>query len=295
MSDVAEPPVEFETPPLFVATDSYAARWQKRFFICQKIQLSSLVVAATGGATGWHYKNYKISAILTAASLLAALLVRFYLAKVRPERKWYNGRAAAESIKTLAWKYVECAKPFPKTLNETEANRLFITRIKNVLSEVPTLDEPVAHSVDQITDSMRQLRAKPLAERRKHYIALRIKDQIAWYSKKATFNSVRAHRWNLAIGGLEVAALTFALLRIAGGTDFDWVGILVSSSAAGVAWLQSKQHETLAQSYSVTTHELAAVNSMLSGRTTEAQWAIQVEQAEEALSREHTLWKASHS
>jgi hypothetical protein len=286
---------EFEMPPLFVATDSYAVKWQKRFLLCQKAQLIALITAAVGGATSWYYESYKLSAILTAVSLVAALFVRFYLAKVQPERKWYNGRAAAESIKTLSWKYAQCAIPFPKSLSKVDANRLFIDRVKQVLSEVPTLDEPVAHSSEQITDDMREIRAKSLTERQKYYIQLRIKDQITWYAKKATFNSVRASRWSKAIGLLELAALGFALLRISGGTDFDWVGILVSASAAGVAWLQSKQHETLAQSYSVTSHELASVNSMLSGRTTEAKWAEQVEQAEEAMSREHTLWKASHS
>ncbi len=286
---------EYEMPPLFVATDNYAIKWQKRFIFCQKVQLIALITAALGGATSWYYSNYKLSAILTAAALITALFVRFYLAKEQPERKWYNGRAAAESIKTLSWKYVQCANPFPKSLSKTDANQLFIVRVKSVLAEVPTLDEPVAHSSEQITDDMRKLRTKALAERQKYYIQLRIKDQTAWYSKKSIFNSVRARRWNIAIGMLELAALGFALLRIAGGTDFDWVGILVAASAAGVAWLQSKQHETLAQSYSVTSHELASVNSMLSGIKTEKKWAEQVEQAEEAMSREHTLWKASHS
>lgn len=35
---------------------------------------------------------------------IAALLVELWLWPVRPDKAWYDGRAVAESAKTLAWK-----------------------------------------------------------------------------------------------------------------------------------------------------------------------------------------------
>ncbi|MCV5359976.1 DUF4231 domain-containing protein, partial [Escherichia coli] len=35
-----------------------------------------------------------------------------YLFSVRPEKLWYGGRAVAESIKTITWRYVCRAEPF---------------------------------------------------------------------------------------------------------------------------------------------------------------------------------------
>ncbi len=286
---------EFRLPALFESSDGYAARWQKRFLICQKIQISSLVAAAIGGATTWAYHDFRISACITVVALIVAIGVRIYIASNKPERKWYNGRAAAESIKTLAWKYTQRAIPFPTTLTPKEADNLFLRRVEEVLATAPKLDEPVPNTnTKQITDDMRAIRAKPLTKRKSYYIKLRIDDQVAWYSGKATFNARRSDMWTISIVVIEVSAIILAVLRFAGFCDFDSSGILATAASGAVAWLQSRQHESLSQSYSVTSQELAAVSSVITQASTESDWATKVEQAEEAISREHTLWIASH-
>lgn len=290
-----EPLEEFKLPALFESSDRYAARWQKRFLICQKIQIASLIAAAIGGATAWAYKDFRISACITVVALIVAISVRFYIATNKPERKWYNGRAAAESIKTLAWKYTQRAIPFPTTLSTKEADELFLSRIEEVLATAPKLDEPVpSTNTKQITDDMRELRAEPLSKRKAYYIKLRVDDQVSWYSGKASFNAGRSDSWTIAIVVLEASAIILAAFRFAGSFEFDSSGILATAASGAVAWLQSRQHESLAQSYSVTSQELAAVSSVLNQVTTESDWATKVEQAEEAISREHTLWIASH-
>ena len=228
-------------------------------------------------------------------ALVIAVGVRFYIATNKPERKWYNGRAAAESIKTLAWKYTQRAIPFPTSMTPKEADDLFIARLKEVLATAPKLDEPVTTTnTKQITDEMRELRAKSLSKRKAYYIKSRVDDQVTWYSGKATFNAGRSESWSIAIVVLEISAIFLAIMRFAGIFEFDSSGILATAASGAVAWLQSRQHESLAQSYSVTSQELAAVSSVLNQTTTESDWATKIEQAEEAISREHTLWIASH-
>jgi hypothetical protein len=286
---------EFKFPAIFDSSDRYAAKWQSRFLRCQKIQLASLITAALGGATSWAFSSIKLSALVTIIALLVAVYVRIYLVQHQPERRWYNGRAAAESIKTLAWKYTQCAVPFGKSLNAHEVDRLFLARIEDVIATVPNLDEPVlASNTKQITDSMRTLRSESLNSRKAYYIKLRVDDQVAWYSGKAAFNATRSSMWSIAVIILETCAIMLAIFRFTGSIEFDATGILAAAASGALVWLQSRQHETLAQSYAVTSQELASVSSVLNETTTESDWATKVEQAEEAISREHTLWRASH-
>lgn len=295
MPDTRSEDKEFKLPALFESSDQYAADWQRKFLICQKVQLTCLVVAAIGGATAWVFGEFRLSACVTVLALIIAIAVRFYLATNQPERKWYNGRAAAESIKTLAWKYVQCAVPFDRSLTDNEADELFINRIEEVLTTVPQLNEPVPMTnTKQITDDMRSLRTKSLRQRKEYYIKLRVEDQISWYSNKASFNAGRSNGWSIAIVALEFSAIILAVFRFAGDFEFDSSGILAAAAGGAVAWLQSRQHESLAQSYAITSQELSAVSSMLAQITNESDWSTKVEQAEEAISREHILWKASH-
>jgi hypothetical protein len=165
------------------------------------------------------------------------------------------------------------------------------------LAEIISAVDLAGHGVDlegqQITDQMRELRASSLQVRKQRYVDGRIQRQIRWYSSRAAANEKAARFWNWVLAILEVCALLLGIGRLQNLTRADLTGILVTCSAGGLAWLQSRQHVVLAQSYAVTAHELANVEATLGQRATEAEWATKVEQAEEAISREHTLWLAS--
>lgn len=282
-----------EFPPLFTATDTFSQKWQRRFLWAHKIQLISLILAALGGSTSWVVTgDFKLSAFITIIGLLGALTAKIYLVAYTPEKKWYNGRAAAESIKTLSWKYIAGAKPFEKVKTEAKVERLFLSRVSEILATVPTLDEP-SIGRKQLTKSMKFERSKDFADRKQYYMTNRIDDQNTWYSKKSAFNAKRSNLWSILLLIFEAVAIVLAMLRFSGMTDIDFGGLTATIVAAGISWVQSKQYETLSQSYSVTAQELARVSSSLES-TTESKWAINVEQAEEAISREHTLWVASH-
>lgn len=284
----------FDFPPLFTATDNFSQKWQKRFMRAQKIQLMSLILAALGGSTSWIItEDFKLSAFITIIGLLGALITKLYLVAYTPEKKWYNGRAAAESIKTLSWKYVAGAKPFEKTKSDPKVERLFLARVSEILATVPTLDEPSLGG-KQLTDSMKSEREKDFAHRKQYYMTSRIDDQQTWYSNKSSFNAKRSNLWSIFLLVFEALAIVLAILRFSDVIELDLGGLTATIVAAGISWIQSKQYETLSQSYAVTAQELARVSSSLES-TNEKKWAVNVEQAEEAISREHTLWLASHA
>ena len=59
-----------------------------------------------------------------------------------------------------------------------------------------------------------------------------------------------------------------------------------------MAWIEAKQHRNLATAYGIASQELASIASELPTLNSEDGWADFVAKAEEAISREHTLWRA---
>ncbi|KQP29325.1 hypothetical protein ASF38_00685 [Aeromicrobium sp. Leaf272] len=72
----------------------------------------------------------------------------------------------------------------------------------------------------------------------------------------------------------------------------DLVGLIAAGAATMTSWSQAKQYSTLATAYGITAQELATIKSEIDS-VPESEWADYVGQAEEAISREHTLWRAS--
>jgi hypothetical protein len=142
---------------------------------------------------------------------------------------------------------------------------------------------------------MREVRALSLVERQRQYLVGRIDDQRVWYAKRAAWNERRSAQWSVGLAALETVGLVAAVLAAVRLVNFDLPGIVGAVAAGGVAWLQARQHRQLASAYAVATMELAAVAERVNWPQTEVEWAHFVDEAEEAISREHTLWWASHT
>ena len=285
-----------DLPPLFRVADRSSMEAQKRFLRAMQIRLAALIGAAFFGLFVWKVNHSPIdwAGLLAVICFAAALIVEGYLLKWTPERTWYEGRAAAESVKTLAWRYVMGAEPFNTDQTTSDADNLFLRQVDDVLGVVKELDvAPDAGVGEQISDAMRGVRSKPLAERKLIYEEDRVAEQQGWYSQKAHWNRDRANRWTMALLVVEVLGIGAAMLKTIGAIEGDLLGFAGAIVAAITAWLQAKQHRTLAAAYSVTALELASVRSLIKHQHTESDWARFVSDAEDAFSREHTLWKAS--
>ena len=286
-----------EFPVLYLAAAHSSQLSQQRFLAASRLRLAALVTAAVCGTVSVFLGRLDLTAVGAAAGLGAALVVEVYLLRVRPERKWYDARAAAESAKTLAWRYLVAGQPFGKERGgERQADRLLLTRLMEITKDLRGFAPvPLADSSLQITAGMRKVRALSLKERRLHYLQGRIKDQQAWYTGRAEFNERRATQWSVLLAAFEALGLMAAVLKAARAIDFDLTAIFAALATAAVAWLQTKQHDTLASAYAIAALELADVASRVEGPASEAEWAHFVDEAEEAISREHTLWRASHT
>ncbi len=289
---------ESNFPALYRAADQNSLDGERRFLTATRLRLAMLVAAAVFGLFTWRTGGGDIAGIGAATAFGIALLSEVYLLKARPDRLWYDGRAAAESAKTLTWRYLVGGSPFGKTEgSDREAEQLLLDRFNQIARELKGVYlVPVSEGADQVSPALRRIRSLPLDERLEQYRTGRIHDQRDWYARKARWNERRATRWSLALTTLEALGLVGAVLKATGLLEVDLLGLAGALVATGVAWIQTKQHQTLASAYAVASQELSVISSQIEWTSSnEDEWAHFVDQAEEAISREHTLWRASHS
>ena len=144
-------------------------------------------------------------------------------AGVAPERAWYEGRGAAESVKTLAWRYAVGGHPFVVTLAEKDADSLFLERCRDVMRDLSSLDVGTSSSSPQITDDMRALRDSSLMTRKEAYARGRILEQQNWYGGKASWNGRRATRWQIVLAVIEIiGVLGRSAGSLAGSRSICW-------------------------------------------------------------------------
>jgi len=278
---------------LFRSADATAIAAQRQFLFAIRVRLCLLVVAAAAGAVSVAGGVVDWSSFAGAAALVAAALTELYLVRDQPERRWYEGRAAAESAKTLGWRYAVGAEPFGvEALSGRDADRLLIQRLDDILTDLDDLAaEPPRGGAVQITPAVRAVRAAPLPVRRAVYERWRIEEELEWYRAKSAWNQRRAHRLTIAVLGFEVAGAIGGLLRVAGVT-VNLLGVAAAAAAVLGLWSQIRQHQVLAHAYAVTAQELSSIRSLIQWQESEPEWTGFVDDAEAAISREHTLWRA---
>jgi hypothetical protein len=288
---------ESEFPALFRAADLSAIRGQRRLLTATAFRLSALLAAAVLGGLDLITGRVDVAALGAAGTLGVALVTEVFLLTTRPDKQWYEARAAAESAKTLAWRFIVGGQPFGiMDRDEQEAEQLLLYRFGRIVGDLHRYAPlPCLDGRAQVTESMRVARALSLEERKGLYLRGRIEDQRAWYTRRAIQHDRSAIRWSVGLAGLEALGLVAAVLNAAQVFTIDLPGIVGAAAAAGVAWLQTRQHQQLASAYAIAAQELADIASRADWASAEEEWAHFIDEAEEAISREHTMWWASHA
>ena len=279
--------VESSFPDFYSSADKHSALWQQRYLRTEKVQLAALLLAAIVGSLNGP-------PALVVLLFATALVAQVYRLTSRADEKWWNGRAGAESAKTTAWRFVVGGEPFGVQNLQSEVQ--LAARMAEIAHEIAQL-LPVPAGRRTATDEMRSARSRPLKERIDIYQDERIRSQRSWYSDKSAFNTRRATAWSL-VGVLSSAlALGFGI----GAAIYDWrldaVGLFSAIGASVAAWMAVKQYQILARSYAVASAELGVIEAKISSNLAweEAAWASFVNEAEEAISREHVSWHASRA
>lgn len=277
-------------PALLGATEDASAAQQTAFYWATSLQLG-LLAAAAWAALIPEDRLGKIGPIVTLLLFLGALVIQLGGFASRAERRWYDARAASESIKTASWEFAVGGEAF--RLDDGTAEARYLGVLQRVLANVESLDVGAAGTANaSATPSMKALRGKYRAERAAAYLSGRVEDQVRWYSTKAADKKRLAWRFGIAVLLVELAAVLLGLLRVSGSLTPDYLGPLAACAAGLVGWMQANKYSGLAQAYAVTSHEVSLVLATLDPSESEESWAQAVHDAEAAFSREHTMWQA---
>jgi hypothetical protein len=280
-------------PSLFLAADDRAAGAQASYLKLLRVRLLLLSVAAAAAIPAVSTGHVKPFAILSAAAFAAAGAIEAHLLRSHPEVDWYRARAVAESVKTLAWRYMVGGDPVAISLEGADAE--FVDRLREILNDLSDLTLPIPTGSGQLTAEMREARGYSLDRRRELYRQSRILDQMNWYSNKSRDAATKARFWASGLLILELIAALGGALRAAGVFQTNIGGLAATIAAGIVAWSQARDYGSLSSAYSVAANELSIIEIGLNEHMNEEQWGAFVAQCEEAISREHTLWRASHS
>ena len=106
-------------------------------------------------------------------------------------------------------------------------------------------------------------------------------------------NARSGTHWFWTTAGLQALAVMIVIIEaVSGGFQINTIPVITTCIAAVAAWSQMKRHNELAQTYALAAQELGELHSIAASLTDEDKFPQLVEQVEEAISREHTLWCA---
>lgn len=281
---------EEDFPALYRSADELSQESQTQFFTALRLHLVLLVGAAVLSIVSIPHWSI---AVLQVFVLLGALSCSIYLFSKRPDRYWYAGRAVAESIKTITWRYVCRAEPFH--VEDTMARSYLQQKLKAIVDQNKDVAQALKNHLDapQITDAMTQMRARSLDERKATYAENRIKEQLTWYAKKAAFNRRTSSGFFWVLILTNGFAVLCAVLRVTLISVPFWpTDVFVAIAASLLSWMQAKRFSELAASYTLAAHEIGLIREQALLPTTDDGFSLFVGDSENAFSREHTQWVA---
>ena len=278
-------------PALYQSSDELSLSSQKAFFRTFFAHLILLLAAAVISVINSPLPEL---AIAQALVLLGALACSIYLFSVRPDRYWYAGRAVAESIKTLTWRFVSKAEPFDAHDDRVACSH-FRQTLKSIIEQNTDVAQRLTTKLDgiQITDVMTAMRQGAVEERKRLYTESRVTDQQRWYAKKSAHNKKMATRFFAVLIVTNTIAVISAIAKVRFPSTPYWpTDALVALSASTLSWIQAKRFSELSASYALAAHEISLIKEQSASVETDDDLSQFVGDAENAFSREHTQWVA---
>ncbi|MCI5122942.1 MAG: DUF4231 domain-containing protein [Candidatus Electrothrix sp. AR5] len=286
-------------PPLYVLADLKSIKQQHRHFCSLRAQLALLFTASLITVLPQDKLPFPTE-ILPYSYLIiifTSMIFMSYSALLKPEKKWYESRALAESTNTLTWRFIMGAEPFDSHRTDEQAEASFIGELTRICEFNDEMDDQeiddTLKETPQVTEWMKNVRDSRFEEKKCRYCTSRIQSQLNWYQQKAEFNKKQAKLFSVLSCATYIIALVVACLQCNNSNfPLKWLSEPLLMMAAGwLGWTQAKRYSELASSYSLTSREIFSLQERMAG-VTEEQFGGFVNDAETAFSREHTQWAA---
>lgn len=284
-------------PGLYQASDKASITAQSTYKNLIGFDLLSMIISSVLAVYNFQDCEPKLFIyIISGLLLFLGLILTIIIRTKKFEDIWYQGRALAESTKTLTWRFIMCSESFENNFDEQTVKDRFIKRLKEISHEFIDLNKTlntIVMTLPVITDKMIEIRRLNLLERKQYYLENRIEDQKNWYANKAEFNKKRYNNWFILI----ILCQTFSIICVVylikyPDSNWNFVGFFTTVSASAISWLQLKQHQELKQAYTTAAQELNFIIASAGRINDDTQLSEFVLDSENAISREHTLWLA---
>lgn len=296
-----------DLPALYQAGDALSAAAQRQYRAIHGglilVLILGAVVAAAGSAldsvaqtcppnqTSVHPWQQLLGGI-TAVVLVCSLWLTKELQGTGKADEWYDGRALAESTKSIAWKYMMRAPPYGQDATR-DVDKLFCEDALKLIQDTKSRLFLGTHAdAPQISQAMRAVRTLDVAGRLEVYRESRIKDQREWYTKRGLDHKTSSRFWFRVIIVANVIAVAVAVLGVVWFPASVMLGVATTAASGGLAWMQLHRYSELAHSYSFTAHEIGLLTSSSVSIVSDEELARFVADCETAFSREHTMWRA---
>lgn len=277
-------------PALYKASNCLSAKAQSEFYYLFGFSLVFLVIATL--LSVFYISDVRFI-YLQIIVLVLSLACTGFIGYRLPEKTWYGGRALAESVKTISWRFMARAEPFDGS--EDVATLFFLKKLKDLISSNKEITQKAVHLTEgeEITSFMLDIRRSNLERRKEFYLSDRVNDQLAWYRSKAKSNLLKANIFLCLIISLSSIAVFSSVLRISYPTVEHWpTDIFIALITSLLGWNQAKRYRELSASYSQTQHEINLIKQQLKLVATEEEFSLFIGDSENGFSREHTQWIA---
>jgi hypothetical protein len=287
------PVTEPQYPGLQQDADRASGRAQRFFLFTTRLHLLLLVAVGVGSSlTPDTPEHQRQVAFLVAGLMGAAFVVAVWIQKAKYDDRWFQCRALAENVKSLAWRYI-MGVGAEGGRQRGDPDRAFIQAVSDLRIRLRDLASALAVEASDaslITPWMRASKALSMNERMELFRKHRLLDQIDWYGRKARWNARREAGWAAAIYTAEVVAIGAAVWYAFSPWDWNPVGAIATLAAAFVAWSQVKRHSELSKTYRIAADDLRGLDAQFALVTDEREIPAFVHQVETAISREHSVW-----
>ena len=285
-------------PSLLQLSDSASLIEQKIYINLYRIDFALIVLAAFFSSFSLNptLKICRWCALLALFALILNFGLKLIIQLCKCDRKWFVARAVAESVKTTTWRYITGAEPYEHSLSSKDVDRKFVNELNEILKSAPEAPESLSKGIrngQQISNRMREIRQINMEGRKNIYLQQRIRNQKDWYNRKAKYNSNKETMWFWIIMSVEFLAILVAIYMLNTlSTVFNPIGIFTTLIVVFAAWNQIKKHRELSQSYTLAAQELTSIESLAIHIKDEEGLSNYVRNAENAISKEHTMWCA---
>ncbi len=284
-------------PSTYYSSDRLAVNTQRLHFLLLGLQLSFLFLASLAGVISVFARSvtHIDLPVLTAVLLVLGLLATWINGAQGYEKTWFDARAVAESVKTVAWRYMMQAHPFDEHLDPVAADTLLVDELRAVLEARRGVSNRIVSLAGdgEISPFMRETRSAALALRKRVYNQDRLNTARSWYESKARANQRAATSWFWGVVVAQMFAVIVAITRVnVSSIPFGIVALFMMLTALFSAWTQARKHDELSQAYALAAQELRALEALQPHITSQEGFGELVIQVEEAISREHTMWCA---